>query len=55
MFHSNDKIMKFNWFIDIDVSKAPLDAAFCHKDSPDQFTHQQLANTTAGFQQFEMC
>jgi len=47
--------MKFNWFIDIDVSKAPLDAAFCHKDSPDQFTHQQFANTTAGFQQFEMC
>ena len=43
--------MKFAWFIGIDVSKATLDAAFCHKDSPDQFTHQQFANTTAGFKQ----
>ncbi len=35
----------------IDVSKATLDAAFCHKDSPEQFVHQQFANTTAGFKQ----
>ncbi len=43
--------MKFTWFIGIDVSKATLDAAFCHQDSPNQFTHQQFANTTAGFKQ----
>ena len=43
--------MKFDWFIGIDVSKATLDAALCHQDSPDQFSHQQFANTTAGFKQ----
>ncbi len=47
--------MKFTWFVGIDVSKATLDAAFCHKDSPDQFTHQQFANTTAGFKQLLVC
>lgn len=43
--------MKLTWFIGIDVSKATLDAALCHQDSPDQFFHQQFANTTAGFKQ----
>nr|WKN34002.1 transposase [Tunicatimonas sp. TK19036] len=43
--------MKFVWFIGIDVSKATLDAAFCHQDSPNQFAHQQFTNTTAGFRQ----
>ena len=43
--------MKFTWFIGIDVSKATLDVAYCHQDSPDKFTHQQFANTTAGFKQ----
>ena len=28
-----------------------MDAAYCHQDSPNQFTHQQFANTTAGFRQ----
>ena len=51
MFHFNNNVMKFNWFIGIDVSKATLDAAYCHQDSPDEFTHQQFANTTAGFKQ----
>lgn len=43
--------MIFNWFVGIDVSKATLDAALCHRDNPDQSTHQQFANTTAGFKQ----
>ncbi len=43
--------MKFNWFIGIDVSKATLDVVFCYQDNPNQFTHQQFANTTAGFKQ----
>jgi transposase len=43
--------MKPVWFIGIDVSKATLDVAVCHQDSPDQFTHQQFDNTTAGFKQ----
>lgn len=43
--------MKFTWFTGIDVSKATLDVAFCHKENPDQFIHQQFANTTAGFKQ----
>lgn len=43
--------MQFTWFTGIDVSKATLDVAFCHQNSPDQFTHQQFANTTAGFKQ----
>lgn len=43
--------MKSTWFIGIDVSKATLDAALCHQDSPNQFSHQQFANTAAGFKQ----
>ena len=43
--------MNFIWFIGIDVSKATLDAALCHQDSPNQFSHQQFANTTVGFKQ----
>lgn len=43
--------MKFTWFTGIDVSKATLDVAFCHQENPDQFIHQQFANTTTGFKQ----
>lgn len=39
----------------MDVSKATLDAALCHQDSPDQFSHQQFANTAAGFKQLLTC
>ena len=51
MFHSNGKVMKFTWFIGIDVSKATLDVALGHRDSPNQLSHQQFPNTTAGFKQ----
>ncbi|MEO0332696.1 MAG: IS110 family transposase [Bacteroidota bacterium] len=43
--------MTFDWFVGIDISKATLDAALCHRDNPDQFTHQQFTNTTTGFKQ----
>lgn len=43
--------MKSNWLIGIDVSKLTLDAAFCHKDSPERLTHKQFSNSTAGFKQ----
>lgn len=43
--------MKFHWFIGIDVSKSTLDSAFCHWESPEQFTHQRFANTINGFKQ----
>ena len=43
--------MKSTWFIGIDVSKATLDAALCYKENPNQFTHQQFANTIIGFKQ----
>nr|WKN34498.1 IS110 family transposase [Tunicatimonas sp. TK19036] len=43
--------MTFDWFIGIDISKATLDAALCHQDSPNQLAYQQFANTTSGFKQ----
>lgn len=43
--------MHYTYFIGIDVSKATLDAAFCHQSSPEQFVHQQFANTLAGCRQ----
>jgi len=41
--------MNKEFFIGIDVSKATLDAAVCRAECPDQFTHQQFANTVPGF------
>lgn len=43
--------MKPVYSIGIDVSKATLDVAICHQDSPDQFAHQQFTNATSGFKQ----
>lgn len=43
--------MTLDWFVGIDVSKATLDAALCHKEYPNQFIHQQFTNTAAGFKQ----
>lgn len=31
------------------ISKATLDVAFCHRNSPDQFSHNQFENSTSGF------
>ena len=43
--------MRSLWFIGVDVSKITLDLAACHRVHPDQFIHQQFANTTSGFKQ----
>jgi len=40
MFHPNNEVMKFSYFVGIDVSKAILDVAFCCKENPDDFNHQ---------------
>jgi hypothetical protein len=31
------------------ISKATLDVAFCHKNSPSQFSHDQFDNNSSGF------
>jgi len=41
--------MNKQFFIGIDISKATIDAAVCRAESPDHFTHDQFANTVAGF------
>ena len=41
--------MKAKWFIGIDVSKATLDAALCHLDSPERLEHRQFTNDHKGF------
>ena len=41
--------MKFTWFTGIDVSKATLDVACCQQENPNQFIHQQFANSLSGF------
>jgi len=40
--------MNYTCFVGIDISKATIDVAVNHVDSPDKYSHQQFANSIAG-------
>ncbi|MEM6843785.1 MAG: transposase [Bacteroidota bacterium] len=43
--------MQYSFFVGVDVSKATLDVAYCHQNTPEQFFHRQFANDLAGCKQ----
>ena len=44
-------LMKFTYFIGIDISKESFDVCLCSEEQPDKFVHGKFANSAAGCRQ----
>ena len=47
----NNKIMKFKWFVGVDISKKTLDVTLYNSQTPRKSCHTRISNDLKGFKE----